>query len=398
MNIRLRPLLPKLGIGLASLLALLAISEVLVRTLTDTRRPLLVVDEDVGRRYLDGFEGPYYSDESEREVHLRFNAHGLRFPDVPHEKPEGVRRLLLFGDSFVAGLEVEEAVTACAVLERRLALERPDERWEVLNFGVSGSAPDQELALYRHVGQLYQADLVLCTYFVGNDFGGVIERISRTVKLYYELDAAGELVQVPYPSPRIAFNELLNQYSRFYVWQKKLVNESSKRQLKTVVASFAAEGEGRNVFHGDSLRKSEWVYCTEVAGDVSASWDVTDAVLSAFAEEVEADGARFGLVIMPASLQLLDDDFAFVRELGDRQGVPLDPLHPNRRLAALCDRLGVPCVDLLPLLRSETPSHSYAAQDEWILFNGAGHLNERGHELFAEGVFQALSQELTAGL
>ncbi len=394
---KLKSLLPKLGVGLASLLALLVASEVLVRSLTDTRRPLLVVDADVGRRYLSDFEGPYYSDESERDVHLRFNAHGLRFANVPYAKPEGVRRLLLFGDSFVAGLEVEEDATACAVLERKLAAERPDERWEVLNFGVSGSAPDQELALYRHIGRRYDADLVLCTYFVGNDFGGVVERISRTVKLYYELDDEGELVQMPYPSPRIAFNELLNEYSRFYVWQKKLVNESSKRQLKTVLASLGEEGEGRKVFHGDTLRKSEWVYCTAEEGDVATSWQVTCAVLSTFARDVEEDGARFGLVIMPSSLQLLDDDFAFVQELGDRADVPLDPLHPNRRLAELCQRIGVPCIDLLPPLRAQTPSHSYVAKDEWILFNGAGHLNERGHELFAEGVFEALELGTLSG-
>lgn len=394
---KLRRLPPKLATGLASLLVLLLVSEGLVRALTDTRRPLLVVDADVGRRYLEDFDGPYWSDESEREVHLSFNAHGLRFGDVPYEKPQGVRRLLLFGDSFVAGLEVEEDATACAVLERRLATERPDERWEVLNFGVSGSAPDQELALYRHVGRLYDADLVLCTYFVGNDFGDVIERIARTVKLYFELDDGGELVRVPYPSPRVAFNELLNEYSRFYVWQKKLVNESSKRQLKTVLANLAEEGEGRQVFHGDALRKSEWIYCTEEEGDVAASWEVTEAVLRTFADEVRGDGARFGLVIMPSSLQLFDGDFAFVQELGEREGVPLDPLHPNRRLAGLCERLDVPCIDLLPSMRSATPSHAYSAKDEWILFGGAGHLNERGHELFAEGLLEALLKSPNAG-
>lgn len=394
MKSRLRRILGKLLILLVSLLVLLVVSEVLVRALTDTRRSLLIVDADVGRRYQSDFEGPYYSDESEREIHMRFSADGLRFVNRPFEKPPGVKRLLLFGDSFVAGLEVDEQDTACAVLERRLAQERPDERWEVMNFGVSGSAADQELALYRHVGRRYQADVVLCTYFVGNDFGDVVPRISRAVKLFFERDAAGELVQVPYPSPRVAFNELLNEYSRFYVWQKKLVNESSKRQLKTVVASFADDGEGVKIFHGAEIRKSEWIYSTEDVGDVALTWDVTEGVLRTFAEEVEEDGARFGFVLMPSSLQFFDEEFAYVQELADERGVAFDSLNPNRRLGALCDELGVPFIDLLPSMREVTPSRSRAAEEEWILFNGAGHLNERGHELFAEGVFEGLAGEL----
>jgi lysophospholipase L1-like esterase len=80
----------------------------------------------------------------------------------------------------------------------------------------------------------------------------------------------------------------------------------------------------------------------------------------------------------------------FVRELAGDLAAHFDPLNPNRRLAAICADLGVPFYDLLPALRRATPSHAFTAKDEWVLFNGSGHLNERGHALVAEALFQDL--------
>ena len=111
-------LLRGLRISFLALLVLIVIGEVAVRLLTETRRPMLTIDARIGRRYVPGFEGRVLHPESQRKVHLRFNSEGLRFPDLPREKPAGTRRLLLIGDSMIAALEVEEEETTVVLLEQ----------------------------------------------------------------------------------------------------------------------------------------------------------------------------------------------------------------------------------------------------------------------------------------
>ena len=316
---RSRKMARKLGLTLLSLLVICVIGEALVRGLTTVRRPLLVVDAELGRRYVANFEGSAYSDESDREVLLEFNSHGLRFPETPFEKPPGVHRLIVIGDSLIAGLEVEERDTTCVRLQEKLARDFPEERWEVLNFGVSGAGTGQELVLYRELARRFQPDVVLCAFFVGNDLLGNSTRMSKLNYIYFDLDESGELVQVPFPSLRLRFNELLNEHSRLYVWQKWFVNHK-RRDLQRAVAARTTSDE-RLVTHGDSIRMSEWVFCRTEPGAAAYTWDVTDALIEAFAADVAKDGARFGLVMIPDALQLNDGEFAMVRELAGEVAV-----------------------------------------------------------------------------
>lgn len=390
-----RHLLRKLGLSLLTLLVLAAIGEVLVRTLTDVRQPLLLVDASVGRHYIPDFDGILYSGESDRDIPVRFNRHGLRFEDVPFEKPAGTRRLVLIGDSLIAGLEVNVEDTVCVQLEDMLERAHPGERWEVLNFGISGSSTGQEYLLYKEIASKYDPDIVLCAFFVGNDFGGNSTRLSSLNYIYFDVDEAGVLTQVPFPSPRLQFNEYLNRYSRLYVWQKAFVNSKSRKMVRGVAAM--TEDNNRLIEHGDRIRASEWVYCRTEHEVAQYTWDVTRALFTAFAEEVKQDGARFGIVMIPASEQFYDEDFAMIAGIAERQGVVFDVNYPAERLASISADLDVPFIDLVGPLRAATPSHRRDAQEEWHHFKGIGHLNERGHTVVASALLEALEESYGVG-
>jgi len=386
-----RRLRRKLGLSLLSVVLLLVVGEVLVRTLTDTRRALLVVDAKVGRHYIPNWKGLLYSAESEREVPMSFNRQGLRFEDLPFDKPPGTHRILVVGDSLIAGLEVDQQDTACAQLEAQLARTNPSEHWQVLNFGISGSSTGQEYVLYREIGSKYQADIVLCAFFVGNDFGGNSTRLSHWPYIYFDLDSAGELVQVPFPSPRLRFNALLNHYSRLYVWQKGFVSAHGRSLARSVAAM--TEKRPSVVVHGDHIRSSEWIYCRSQNEAAEYTWKVTRALMHAFATGVRSDGARFGIVMIPASEQLYDEDFALIKGLADKEGLDFDVQHPARELAAICAQEDVPFINLLGPLRAATPSHRRDAQAQWHHFKGNGHLNERGHAVVAKALHRALQRQ-----
>ncbi len=70
------------------------------------------------------------------------NRHGHRSPDVEREKPPGVFRILVLGDSVSVGASVEQADAWPAVLEALLARET-GRRVEVVNASVGGWQPFQ---------------------------------------------------------------------------------------------------------------------------------------------------------------------------------------------------------------------------------------------------------------
>ncbi len=111
------------------------------------------------------FASPYHG----YEARVRTNARGLRDDDFGLPKPRGLFRVLLLGDSFTAGLEVDKDDTFEAVCERALAVDGPV---EVINAGVRGYNLDNILGFFAHEGRTYEPDLVLYL-FAENDLTNV---------------------------------------------------------------------------------------------------------------------------------------------------------------------------------------------------------------------------------
>ncbi len=147
---------------------------------------------------------------------LTINSKGLRDTEHPYAKPEGVRRILVLGDSFAWGYGVADDEIFTSVLERLLA-EREGTRWEVINTGVSGWSTDQQYLFLREEGLKYSPDLVLLAFCAANDIKG-----SRTARLYglskpllrkgpvdaYVRNQPLEFVNIPPPKPGTTKNHM----------------------------------------------------------------------------------------------------------------------------------------------------------------------------------------------
>tara|TARA_B100001964_G_scaffold102168_1_gene114271 strand:- start:41 stop:1162 length:1122 start_codon:yes stop_codon:yes gene_type:complete len=106
----------------------------------------------VGYTMLPDFQGTAFG------VHLETNHLGFRGPDWELEKPAGVFRIALIGDSHAFGYGVHETEAVAQQLQKRLA-ERC--QCEVLNFAVPGYNSHQELAVLEQYALSYQPDLVI---------------------------------------------------------------------------------------------------------------------------------------------------------------------------------------------------------------------------------------------
>ncbi|HEV8199619.1 MAG TPA: hypothetical protein VGS03_06335 [Candidatus Polarisedimenticolia bacterium] len=95
------------------------------------------------------------------------NSGGFKDLEHPRDKPPGTYRIVALGDSFAFGAVPYED-NYLTLLERRLGTTgRPV---EVINMGISGAGPQDYLALLLDEGLAYRPDLVLVSFFVGNDF------------------------------------------------------------------------------------------------------------------------------------------------------------------------------------------------------------------------------------
>jgi len=103
------------------------------------------------------------------------NSRGHRDAEVDVPKPEGVFRILMIGDSFTVGANVEQEDAYPQQLERLLN-DTSEARVEVVNSGVGGWSPFQYAEYLNHYGAEFEPDLVVVGVFVGNDI--LVDRFS----------------------------------------------------------------------------------------------------------------------------------------------------------------------------------------------------------------------------
>ncbi len=87
---------------------------------------------------------------------LRINSLGMRGPDVPAAKPEGVRRILILGGSHPMGMYVDYERTYAGRLQTALG-----PKWQVLNAAAPGHTSFQTREYLTHYGNMFSPDIVI---------------------------------------------------------------------------------------------------------------------------------------------------------------------------------------------------------------------------------------------
>lgn len=119
-----------------------------------TRNPRLPFVHYPGRR------GVYYG------VEVQTNRMGFRGPEIDLDKPEGVTRVLMVGDSLVFGWGVSQEETMAHLLEAKL--NAGGGRFEVVNLGVGNYNTTMEVELFKERGLPLKPDAVVLVFFVND--------------------------------------------------------------------------------------------------------------------------------------------------------------------------------------------------------------------------------------
>jgi len=92
----------------------------------------------------------------------RVNSFGLRDSEFTREKPKDTFRILVLGDSIPYGRAVRSPMTFPNQMEKLLTVK--GKKVEVINAGISGYSPYNELQYYLTEGRSFNPDLVIVAF------------------------------------------------------------------------------------------------------------------------------------------------------------------------------------------------------------------------------------------
>ncbi|HKB15323.1 MAG TPA: GDSL-type esterase/lipase family protein [Planctomycetota bacterium] len=274
---------------------------------------------------------PGYEGEADGKRY-RVNALGLRGAEVSREKPRGITRALLLGDSFVFGLGVGEGETIAVRLEEELRARRPG--LEVLNLGVPGYHTGQEVAFLRSEGLSLAPDAVVLVFYTNDITTEGFHYDDRTRCLYNDL--------LPLP----------------YAWKGRLIRSALYASLVRARA--------------DALRER-----LQAGGD--RDWPVTRERLDAWWTTLRDAGIPGLLVNLP-----------FLTWTSDLRNPEWEWHRPYRKLEAWAEERGVPCLGLLEALAADYVEKLYVRADVRQPDRVDNHFNAEGCARLAREIARAL--------
>jgi len=295
------------------------------------------------------------------------NSHGMRFREISIDKPKGIKRITVIGDSFVWGMGVPDRERFTEVLERQL-----NAKAEVLNFGVSGYGP---LQYYLSIDRIlmFQPDLVIVVFCLGNDFAdNVLWERYGYYKPYATIDSDHKLRIEGYPlhnvknmvnAPAFSFGKFIQQklylYRLFQIAVAKANKKSTVSLKQGGLTSF--RDDQYDIYLGDVLSVT-----------VKQAVSINEAILNAIKSRLKENKVALAVVSAPTKC-----------EYG---GCFPNNRNPNFRardiLATSLQKLKIPFIDVTSMLNLEDfYEHDYHwkvtghqkvayALKEWIEVNG----------------------------
>ncbi|OWY26120.1 SGNH/GDSL hydrolase family protein [Sphingobacteriales bacterium UPWRP_1] len=132
----------------------------------------------------------YYRHNPQDEPPYCINSLGFRTAELNEKTDTAKQTILLLGDSFAWGGGAEP-------LERSFAdLLNQNSRFRCLNTGIPGTDPAQYAEIARLYTPLVQPDVVVCTFFTGNDLMYDTRPVQAGYQLFYWTNA-GALIGYP---------------------------------------------------------------------------------------------------------------------------------------------------------------------------------------------------------
>jgi SGNH hydrolase-like domain, acetyltransferase AlgX len=322
---------------------------------------LFTGDPAIGYRLKPGAHVRFTTAEFDTDIAI--NANGVRDEEPLGPKAPDERRIVILGDSLVLSVQVAWGQTFGELLEARLNARSSGHHYRVINAGVQGYGPVEELLLFRSLAATLQPDLVIETLFVGND---AEEAVTSASKLKADSRPAASAV-----------GESLSTRLR------RIVRRSMVLQVLRLRVVSATERFSGALGTPEPPLQS---YAATPAPRIAQGLTITRECVAEIASTASASGARTAVMLMPARFQIDDADFGRLKEAVAQSGGELVRDAATSRFDAALAGLPLPRLDVLPALRAAFPGPD-------LFFQQTVHLTPRGHEIVADALDRFIQQQ-----
>jgi hypothetical protein len=313
------------------------------------------------------------------------NKDGFRFESVPREKPEGVKRLLVLGDSFTAAGSLIYKETLPGRIQERL---QGFEDWEVISLAVGDWGTGQQLLAMNEYGLAYDPDVVLLQVFPFNDLCNNSLELAFTCSMQ---DAYR-----PYLEPGLdrleirwldAWRARLRRWSLvFGFFEGRLVRAQMARDNlnpndpASVNRYYEERGEKAGVPLGGAL--ASLIEERSQPFLVRRAWRTTAAIFAGMNQKLSAEGVPLMAVVIPY-VHTLEP---YWRRYGVGRLRDLSSEHGTRETEELLRALEVPVISV-----REGIKVSRHQPGEFFMLPEDSHLSPLGHDEIARWVVEEMA-------
>jgi hypothetical protein len=262
---------------------------------------------------------------------LSINSEGFRDFNHEVEKKPGTYRILMLGDSFTEGAQVEIEERYAQRVAKILS-NRTGKDVEVITLALGGYGTDQEFLAMQCYGLKYDPDLVVLNVLTSNDISESSPELnSFRCKGYFSVDDSGNL------SLDMSFTERCNNFSDK---AKKFIGHHSR------LVYFAVTSMQRIGLKGpsDVLPPHLEIYRKDPTPDFERGWERVELIAAEARRVAEDDNTEFMVVILTNPHQLSwNKTLAVYPQLNNSNYAPDAP---DKRALEMCRRQKLDCISL----------------------------------------------------
>jgi len=322
-------------------------------------------------------------------IHYEINSLGFRGKEL--SSLGETLRVVVYGDSFIQGDFSRTEDTFTERLNAHLA-NRTGRRVEVVNAGVAGYGPDQELRRMESELPVLKPNLAIVAIYAGNDFGDLVrdklyrlsseKTLSENPSVVLDESFARDMAQarkepILRKMLRNARKRLVGDPSQIFPTGKEARRERVEADLNQAVTEYRQYViEGDNVVH--ELYRDPYnadVSLTPVSESARYKVAMMGQIITRMRLTAAAQNVPLLFVLIPSPI-----DVAEVHETGE-----VDTMrYPAYRRSTLTDILEQICRrNQLPVVNLFEPFWEYRARDLYLK-GGDDHWNPSGQDFAAE--------------
>lgn len=294
------------------------------------------------------------------------------FWNITPEK--GVKRIVALGDSFTEAVQVPREQRFTDILEN-ISTHKGGSKLEILNFGVGGYSPCEEIRVWQKKANLYTPEIVIMFFYVGNDFQGNFDRYGSGVYCF-----------VQDKKVKTGFNDVQHKNDFVEMTISKFFQETNIGLLLLRTLRYSSLSISVAELVGIEPHTSI-VDLFDIEKNDTSYFGNTADILVAFARELQLENKKVYIVLIPHQAQV---DLKILDSLANKFNYLPSRLDSNRPTEFLKNKLSsasIPFVDLTGNFRKAFNNGSM------IYFQRDGHLTSDGHLLVANEVYQTLQSD-----